>query len=220
MRAIVLSTVLALCSTAEASWVNYQTHEINVKVVYYGPPASATSRNVQYIYDRIPKEAKGPLSSLKPGSEPTLFFDYVPPGLGMIHGFQTRFHLYSAPTTLEDGKSRELVLKGADGIVFIADSDPARQEATLTAWKELQRYLEKQGLEPSQVLTTVQLDHHERPHALSVDAVKRLLGLTDQPVVAADSATGSGLFETLKSVAKQLLHELIEGAAAKSGHAP
>jgi mutual gliding-motility protein MglA len=220
MRAIVLSTVVAFCSTAEASWLNYQTHEINMKVVYYGPPGSATSQNVQYIYDRIPKEAKGPLVPLKTGSEPTLFFDYVPPGLGMIRGFNLRFHLYSAPGPLEDAKSRALVLKGADGVVFVADSDPARQTATLAAWKELLREVEEQGFKPGDVLVTVELDHRNRPGALSVDAIKRLLGLTDQPIVEADSATGSGIFESLKSVARQILRALAKGARSGEPYAP
>ena len=168
--------------------------------------------NLQYVYGKTAPEAKGKMIALKTENEETLFFDFLPLNLGTIRGFHVRFHLYGVPGAAHYSASCKRILKGADAIVFVADSDPAQAKATLAAWNQLQETLAAQGYDFHKMPLTVQLDHREHPKAMPVDELKRLLGLTDQPVIEAIAPTGVGVFDSLKSVAKQILTQLKNGA--------
>jgi signal recognition particle receptor subunit beta len=213
MRTLVVLGLLAMGSVAEGSFINYSAREINVKIVYYGPSSTPIEQNLQYVYGKTAPEAKGKLISLAiEKNDRTLFFDFLPLNLGVIRGFHVRFHLYSSPTQASSEAARKLILKGADGIVFVADSDPGQTQATLASWESLKRNLADQGYDYRKMPFIVQLDHRKHPNELGVEDLKRLLGLTDETVIEAVSATGVGVFDSLKSVAKQTLMQLKAGA--------
>ena len=196
-------------SPSAASFINYSSREINVKLVYYGSSTAGLSENLQYIYAKTSPEAKGKMISLATETDRTLFFDFLPLSLGEIRGFKTRFHLYTVPGRVTYEASRKLILKGVDGVVFVADADPARREDTLASWEGLKANLAEQGYSLAKVPLAVQLDVHRTQTPIQADELKKLLGLAaETPVFVADPVTGVGVFDSLKSVAKQVLMEL------------
>ncbi len=213
---LLLATAIGLCpSSADASFINYSSREINVKIVYYGPATAGLAENLEYIYGRINPKAKGKLISLATGTERTLFFDFVPLNLGEIRGFKVRFHLYTVPGKVRYSASRKLILKGVDGVVFVADADPARAKATRESWKSLKRNLAGLGYDWRAIPLVVQLDGAPGRRRLTADKLRSLLGLAGQRVVLASSRTGVGVFDTLKTAAKGILLALKRGATSK-----
>jgi len=215
-RLLLIVLACALSLPATASFINYSSREINCKIVYYGPSTAGLAENLQYIYAKTSPEAKGKLISLATETERTLFFDFLPLSLGEIRGFKTRFHLYTVPGQIFYDASRKLILKGVDGVVFVADADPAQAAATLESWQGLQRNLAEQGDDFKRVPLVVQLDQLHSAKPMSEADLRKLLGLTDRPVFVANSATGVGVFDTLKAIAKQILIALRDGAAASA----
>jgi len=207
----ILCLVALLAAPAGASFINYSAREINVKVVYYGPPGAGLHENLAYIYSRTNPEAKGKMIALKTEGETTEFFDFLPLALGEIRGFKVRFHLYTTPGRQDYEASRKLILKGADGVVFVADATRAQKAATLTSWKGLQTNLAALGYDWQKMPLVVQLNHRDRPDAMSADEIKEMLGVSTQPTFEADSATGAGVFDSLKAVAKLVLTALKRG---------
>jgi signal recognition particle receptor subunit beta len=194
------------------SFINYSSREINCKIVYYGPGLCGKTTNLQYIYNRTNPEAKGKMISLATETERTLFFDFLPLSLGEIRGFRTRFHLYTVPGQVFYDASRKLILKGVDGVVFVADSQIDRMEANIESLENLSYNLEEQGYELERLPYVVQYNKRDLPSIASVEELKELLnpkgGVPDFEAIA---TTGTGVFDTLKAVAKLVLTELKRG---------
>jgi mutual gliding-motility protein MglA len=194
------------------SFINYSSREINCKIVYYGPGLCGKTTNLQYVYARTSPEAKGKMISLATETERTLFFDFLPLSLGEIRGFKTRFHLYTVPGQVFYDASRKLILKGVDGVVFVADSQIERMEANLESVENLRVNLAEQGYDLNRVPYVVQYNKRDLPNVATVDELHRLLNPRGVPEYQAVAPTGVGVFDTLKAVAKLVLTELKRGA--------
>jgi mutual gliding-motility protein MglA len=190
------------------TFINYASREINCKIVYYGPGLCGKTTNLQYIYDKTNPGAKGKLISLATETDRTLFFDFLPLELGTVRGFKTRFHLYTVPGQVFYDASRKLILKGVDGVIFVADSQVERMDANVESVENLMTNLKSQGYDLLQIPYVLQLNKRDLPNVVSVDEMKRQLLKKDEPVIEAVAAKGTGVFETLKAVAKLVLSEL------------
>jgi len=193
------------------SFINYSSREINCKIVYYGPGLCGKTTNLQYVYAKTNPEAKGKMISLATETERTLFFDFLPLSLGEIRGFKTRFHLYTVPGQVFYDASRKLILKGVDGVVFVADSQIERMEANLESVENLRTNLGEQGYSLERVPYVVQYNKRDLPNIATVDELRRLINPRNVPEFQAVAPTGVGVFDTLKSVAKLVLTELKKG---------
>jgi signal recognition particle receptor subunit beta len=193
------------------SFINYSSREINCKIVYYGPGLCGKTTNLQYIYNKTNPEAKGKMISLATETERTLFFDFLPLSLGEIRGFKTRFHLYTVPGQVFYDASRKLILKGVDGVVFVADSQIERMEANLESMENLRTNLAEQGYDLDKIPFVIQYNKRDLPNAAGVDELKRLLNPRSVPDYEASATVGNGVFDTLKAIAKLVLTELKKG---------
>jgi hypothetical protein len=196
------------------TFINYASREINCKIVYYGPGLGGKTTNLQYIYDTSAAQQKGKLISLATETERTLFFDFLPLELGTVRGFKARFHLYTVPGQVFYDASRKLILKGVDGVVFVADSQRERMDANLESLWNLEENLKSHGYDFSKIPYALQLNKRDLPDVLSVEELKRELIRKDEPVIEAVAPKGIGVFETLKAVAKQVLTDLRKSAGA------
>lgn len=190
------------------AFVNYSTREINVKIVYYGPGLCGKTANLQYLYSRAPSKNRGRLISLATETERTLFFDFLPMNLGVLHGFKVRFHLYTVPGQVFYEASRKLILKGVDGLLFVADSDPLRVDANVESWEGLHRNLGDYGLSVPPLPAVVQYNKRDLPNALPVAELHEILGNPDLPQFESVATDGTGVFESLKALAKGVLTQL------------
>jgi signal recognition particle receptor subunit beta len=190
------------------SFINFAAKEINCKVVYYGPGLGGKTTNLQFIYDKTNRERRGKMISLATETERTLFFDFLPLDVGTVRGFKTRFHLYTVPGQVFYDASRKLILRGVDGVVFVADSQPERMDANLEALDNLQQNLKEHGYDFSTMPYVLQLNKRDLPNALAPDDLKRDLVRKSEPVFEAVAPQGKGVFDTLKEVARQVLVEL------------
>ena len=190
------------------SLINYSSREINVKIVYYGPGLCGKTTNIQYIYDKVTPETKGKLITLATEMDRTLFFDFLPLALGQIRGFKTRFHLYTVPGQVFYDASRKLILKGVDGVVFVADSQVERMEANLESLDNLRVNLGEQGYDLAKVPYVVQYNKRDLPNAAPLEEMRRLCNPSGAPDYEACATVGKGVFETLKAVAKGVLTDL------------
>ncbi len=193
------------------SFINYASREINCKIVYYGPGLCGKTTNLQFVYQKTATEAKGKMISLATETERTLFFDFLPLALGEIRGFKTRFHLYTVPGQVFYDASRKLILKGVDGVVFVADSQEERMEANIESVENLRFNLQEQGYDLDKIPYVIQYNKRDLPNIVSVEELRRELNPTGVPDFEACAATGEGVFETLKAIAKQILLELKKG---------
>ncbi len=187
------------------SFINYSSREINCKIVYYGPGLCGKTTNLQFVYKRTNPEQKGKLISLATETERTLFFDFLPLALGDIKGFKVRFHLYTVPGQVFYAASRKLILKGVDGVVFVADSQIERMEANIESLDDLRINLAEQGYELDKLPFTVQYNKRDLPNVAPLDSMNNLLNPRGVTYFEAVAVTGAGVFETLKNVAKQVL---------------
>jgi len=190
------------------SFINYAAREINVKIVFYGPGLCGKTTNLQYIYEKSNPQQKGKLISLATETDRTLFFDFLPLDLGAVRGFKTRFHLYTVPGQVFYDASRKLILKGVDGVVFVADSQEARMDANVESLSNLEDNLSENGFDLKTVPYVLQFNKRDLPSAMLVDDMYRLLNFKGEPTFEAVATKGIGVFETLKAVAKQVLYEL------------
>lgn len=190
------------------SFINYSSREINCKIVYYGPGLCGKTTNLQYIYKMTNPELKGKLISLATETERTLFFDFLPMTLGDIRGFKVRFHLYTVPGQVFYAASRKLILKGVDGVIFVADSQIERVEANIESLEDLKINLREQGYDLEKLPFVIQLNKRDLPHIAPVDELNSLLNPNSLPLFEAAAVKGDGVFETLKSIAKVVLFEL------------
>ncbi len=190
------------------SFINYAAREINVKIVFYGPGLCGKTTNLQYIFEKSSPHQKGKLISLATETDRTLFFDFLPLDLGAVRGFKTRFHLYTVPGQVFYDASRKLILKGVDGVVFVADSQEARMDANEESLRNLEDNLMENGFDLKNVPFVLQFNKRDLPSAVLVDDMYRLLNFKGEPTFEAVATKGIGVFETLKAVAKQVLYEL------------
>jgi signal recognition particle receptor subunit beta len=193
------------------STINFAAREINCKIVYYGAGLGGKTTNLQFIFDKTSDKQKGKMISLATETDRTLFFDFLPLDLGTVRGFKTRFHLYTVPGQVFYDASRKLILRGVDGVVFVADSQEERMDANVEALENLQDNMKEHGYDFTKVPYVLQLNKRDLPNALGVDALKKELVKRGEPVFEAVAFQGVGVFETLKEVARQVLVELKKG---------
>ncbi len=187
------------------SFVNYHTKEINCKIVYYGPGLGGKTTNIQYIYQKTSSQNKGQMITLNTENERTLFFDFLPLDLGEIRGFRTRFHLYTVPGQVFYEASRKLILRGVDGLVFVADSQVERMESNLESFQGLEKNLAEQGYEISKVPLVMQWNKRDLPNIVPREDLELQLNKRKFPSFEAVATNGQGVFETLKMVSKSVL---------------
>ncbi|MEP6818382.1 MAG: GTPase domain-containing protein [bacterium] len=193
------------------TFINYASREINCKIVYYGPGLCGKTTNLQHIFESTAPQARGKLISLATETDRTLFFDFMPLELGTVRGFKTRFHLYTVPGQVFYDASRKLILKGVDGVVFVADSQEERMDANVESLYNLEENLQTQGYDLMKLPYVLQLNKRDLPNIIPADELAAELRRKEEPVVEAVAATGAGVFDTLKAVAKQVLTELRKG---------
>ena len=193
------------------SMINYASREINCKIVYYGPGLGGKTTNLEHVYGKVSPETRGKLISLATETERTLFFDFLPLDLGTVRGFKTRIHLYTVPGQVFYDASRKLILRGVDGVVFVADSQEERMDANVEALENLQENLKEHSYDFNRIPYVLQLNKRDLPNAMAVDKLKQELVKKSEPVIEAVAFQGVGVFETLKAVAKLVLVELKQG---------
>ncbi len=194
------------------SFINYSAREINCKIVYYGPGLCGKTTNLQFIYKKTRPEAKGKMVTLATETERTLFFDFLPIALGDIKGFKTRFHLYTVPGQIFYDASRKLILKGVDGIIFVADSQVDRMDANMESFDNMKLNLEEQGYNLDNIPYVIQYNKRDLPNVVPVAELNKVLNVNGVPEFEAAAFDGTGVFETLKAVVKLVLIELKKGA--------
>jgi signal recognition particle receptor subunit beta len=193
------------------SFINYASREINCKLVYYGCGLCGKTTNLQYIYQKTNPDIRGKMISLATETERTLFFDFLPIALGNIRGFRVRFHLYTVPGQVFYDASRKLILKGVDGVVFVADSQVERMDANVESVENLRGNLKEQGYDLDRIPYVVQYNKRDLPNVAPLEELRQLLNPRNVPDFEAVAPTGVGVFDTLKAVAKLVLVELKQG---------
>lgn len=189
---------------------NYNSKEINAKIVYYGPALSGKTTNIKTIYEKIMPEKKGKLITLPTQGDRTLFFDFFPLEAGEIRGYKMRFHLYTVPGQVYYNATRKLVLKGADGVVFVADAQDSMLDTNLEAMSNLRRNLAEQGINLNDFPFVIQYNKKDLPNVLPVEVLNRELNPRGVPFFFASASIGEGVLETLTSVSKSVLADLKE----------
>jgi mutual gliding-motility protein MglA len=193
------------------SFINFAAREINCKIVYYGAGLGGKTTNLQVIYQKTADQQKGKMISLATETERTLFFDFLPLDLGSVRGFKTRIHLYTVPGQVFYDASRKLILRGVDGIVFVADSQEQRMDANVEALENLMSNLKEHGYDFNKIPYVLQLNKRDLPNILPADMLATELRKKNEPIVEAIAFQGTGVFETLKEIAKQVLTDLKAG---------
>lgn len=190
------------------AFINHAGREICCKIVYYGPGLCGKTTNVEQIYERTNAGSKGKLISLKTESDRTLFFDFLPLDLGMVGSFKLRFQLYTVPGQVFYRASRRLILKGLDGVVFVADSQLARLDANIESMADLDENLTENGFAIDEVPLILQYNKRDLPGVVSVRDLRAALNTMNAPEVEAAAASGVGVFDTLKAVGRLVLSQL------------
>ena len=190
------------------TFINYASREINCKVVYYGPGLCGKTTNIQWIFEQANPEKRGKLVSLATETDRTLFFDFLPLDMGTVKGFKVRFHLYTVPGQVFYDASRKLILRGCDGVIFVADSQKQRMEANIESIANLATNLKENGFDIRTIPYVLQLNKRDMPTATGVAEMERLLRFRNEPMVEAVASQGTGVIETLKACARQILMDL------------
>ena len=193
------------------SFINYNAKEIHCKIVYYGPSLSGKTTSLQWVYEKSNGEGRSDLTELPTDVERTLFFDFLPMDVGEIRGFKTRFHLYTVPGQVVYDASRRLILKGLDGIVFVADSQAERMEENLKSMENLEKNLELQGYDIKNVPMSIMYNKRDLPNALPVGELRNALNKHNVPDFEGIARDGSGVFEALKTNLKSIVTTLKGG---------
>ncbi len=190
------------------AFFNYATMQMAAKVVYYGPGLCGKTTNLQYIYNKTAPRSRGEMVSLETESDRTLFFDLLPLEVGVIAGFRTRFQLYTVPGQVFYGETRRMVLKGVDGVVFVADSQIPVLDANLESLRDLEHNLSEMGLSLDQIPIVMQYNKRDLPSVLPVDVMQKALNPKGWPYVEASAIKGAGVFDTLKGISRLTLAQL------------
>jgi mutual gliding-motility protein MglA len=188
--------------------INIAAHEIHCKIVYYGIGYCGKTTNLQYVYKSINPNARGDLLSIATETERTLFFDFLPLDLGTVHGFRTRFHLYTVPGQILYERTRMAVLNGADGIVFVVDSQSEKFEENIQSITELELNMRHIGKELSNFPLVMQWNKRDLPSALPVHVLERYLNRRHVPSFETTASTGKGVFATLRAISKCVMAQL------------
>ncbi|MCK5447178.1 MAG: GTPase domain-containing protein [Gemmatimonadetes bacterium] len=182
--------------------------ELGCKVVYYGPAASGKTTNLKHVYERLDPAARGKLITPTDGPERTLFFDFLPVDMGVVHGVRTRFHLYTVPGQSPQRESRCLVLRGVDGLVFVADSHPQRMAANRESLSDLEANLLESGLSISEVPMVIQYNKRDLEGATPIDELQAELNPSGRAVFEAVAISGTGVLESLTAITRQVIKAL------------
>ena len=193
------------------SFINFASREINCKIVYYGPGLGGKTTNLQWVFDETLGKTGGKMISLATETDRTLFFDFLPLELGTTRGFKTRFHLYTVPGQVFYDASRKLILRGVDGIVFVADSQEERMDANTEALENLQENLREHNYDFAKLPYVLQLNKRDLPNILPVQELNEVLRIKNEPVIEAVACKGVGVFETLRECGRLVLAELKKG---------
>ncbi len=198
------------------SLVNFTSREITCKIVYYGPGRSGKTTNLHYVYERVPETRRGRMVSLATQTDRTLFFDFLPIDLGQISGFSTRFQLYTVPGQVYYNATRRLVLQGADGVVFVGDSQARQLDENIESLQNLQSNLLEHGVDVRTVPVVMQYNKQDLPRELILTPAELddALNFRSVPSFAADALHGRGGFETLKRISELVLKKLAAGSPA------
>ncbi len=188
--------------------VNHTTREINAKIVYYGPGLSGKTTNIHFIYHRISPTQRGKLISLATEMDRTLFFDFLPVELGSVKGYRVRFHLYTVPGQVFYNATRKLVLKGADGVIFVADSQRAMLDANLESLANLRDNFADQGVNIAEFPVVIQYNKRDLPDILSIDELNAALNPRNVPFYEAVATTGDGVLKTFTAISKLVLQDM------------
>jgi len=189
-------------------FINFPAREVNCKIVYYGPGLGGKTTNIQHIYETTKPESRGKLITLDTDADRTLFFDFLPLSLGAIMGYRARFFLYTVPGQVFYEATRRLVLKDADGVVFVADSQSERMDANLESMDDMRGNLLEHGLDAETVPLVLQYNKRDLKHVESVETLREALRFRDVPEFEAVATDGTGVFDTLKTVIKGIVHQL------------
>lgn len=190
------------------AFVDFASREIHCKIVYYGPGLGGKTKNLQFLHARTCPSRRGQLLSLATETERTLFFDFLPLDVGSLKGFRTRLHLYSVPGQVFYDAARRALLAGVDGIVFVADSQAARLPANVESVRNLEKNLRHAGYDLGTIPYVLQLNKRDLPSAMPAEELARHLSIKGEPTLEAAAATGAGVFETLKAIAREVLLDL------------
>jgi mutual gliding-motility protein MglA len=188
--------------------INFAKREINCKLVFYGPGLSGKTTNLEVVHKKAPASKKGELTSIATEGDRTLFFDYMPLELGKVGGMNTKFQLYTVPGQVYYNATRKLVLQGADGVVFVADSQPDKMDENLESFQNLEENLREQGLDPKTIPMVLQWNKRDLPNVATVEDLDRIVNKYNSPTFEAVAVTGEGVFPTLKKLAQMVLEKL------------
>jgi signal recognition particle receptor subunit beta len=194
------------------SFINKNAKEIHCKVVYYGPSLGGKTTNLQWVYQKTMGDQKSKLVALNTDVERTLFFDFLPMNVGDIRGYNTRFHLYTVPGQVVYDASRKLILKGLDGLIFVADSQTERMEENLESLRNLEKNLEAQGYDINEIPLVFQYNKRDLPNSASLAELRTQLNLYNAPDFEATASEGKGVIESFKTVSKSIINVLKGGA--------
>lgn len=194
------------------SFINHNTKQIHCKVVYYGPSLGGKTTNIRWAYQATEQDQKTKLVALNTDVERTLFFDFLPLNVGEIRGYHTRFHLYSVPGQVIYDASRKLIIKGLDGVVFVADSQAERMDENIQALKNLEKNLEAQGLDINEIPLVFQYNKRDLPSAASLKDLRFQLNRFNAPEFEATASEGRGVMESLNTVSKAIVNVLRGGS--------
>jgi signal recognition particle receptor subunit beta len=190
------------------TFINYASREINCKIVYYGPGLCGKTTNIQWIHEQAKPDRRGKLVSLATETDRTLFFDFLPLDMGTVKGFKVRFHLYTVPGQVFYDASRKLILRGCDGVIFVADSQKARLEANIESIANLATNLKENGFDIRTIPYVLQLNKRDMPSAAPLAEIEQMLRFRSEPMIEAVANKGIGVIDTLKACARQILMEL------------
>ncbi|WP_413559027.1 GTP-binding protein [Bdellovibrio sp. HCB209] len=193
------------------SFINYNAKEIHCKVVYYGPSLGGKTTNIQWVYQKTAEDQKSKLVALNTDIERTLFFDFLPLNVGEIRGFKTRFHLYTVPGQVVYDASRKLILKGLDGVIFVADSQIERMDENLESLRNLETNLEQQGYDIKEIPLIMQYNKRDLPNVASLAEMRSALNPYNAPEIEGCASEGKGVFESLKTASKSIINVLKGG---------
>lgn len=190
------------------AFVDFAAREIHCKIVYYGPGLCGKTRNLRFLHEKTCPTRRGNLISLSTDTDRTLYFDFLPLDVGRLRTLRTRLHLYTVPGQLFHDAARRALLRGVDGIVFVADSQEARLAANVESIRNLEKNLREHGFDLAAVPYVLQLNKRDLPSALPADELRRQLSIKGEPTLEATATSGAGVFETLKAIAREVLLDL------------
>ncbi len=187
--------------------INYSAREVCCKIVYYGPGLSGKTTNLQYVHAKVPGNTRGKLISLATEADRTLYFDFLPINIGTINGFAAKFQLYTVPGQVYYNATRKLVLRGVDGLVFVADSQPSKMDENIESLTNLEENLREYGYDIGELPVVIQYNKRDLPGVLPVAELERQLNPRGWPSFEASATVGNGVFDTLKMIIKMVLEK-------------